>query len=336
MQDHIDQFLVFMQHNKGRSGRTSEVYRLALSRLMAFLAELERDWRQVTHDDLLMFTGIWLHRKGLKDPISRRPVVSAVREFYRWAAVSGLVGNSPAVSIPYPRAGRKIPSVLTLANAEKLMWAPDYSTFLGVRDSAIIAVLIGCGLRASGLVSLNQSNVIREAVDGRPRVLLHVTEKGNRQRRLPVPDQAELLLRLYLEHPDLKGIDRLLPNGDQVLFVSVANRMVPEHEYRGENRRLNRNALLAIIKRHGQAVGVPPEQLHPHAIRHLYGTELREEDVDLVTRQRLMGHADPKSTEIYDHLALRKVTRDVDRGNPLAKMHTPASDLLSRLQKAKP
>jgi site-specific recombinase XerD len=72
MQDHIDQFLVFMQHNKGRSDRTSEVYRLALSRLMDFLAESDRDWRRVTHDDLLMFTGIWLHRKGLKDPISRR------------------------------------------------------------------------------------------------------------------------------------------------------------------------------------------------------------------------------------------------------------------------
>lgn len=336
MNDQIDRFLQFLTLNRGRSARTAQVYRLALARLAGFLVESKRDWRQVTHDDLLIFTGAWLHQRGLKDPISRRPVVSAVREFYRWAAVSGCVANSPAAAVPYPRAGRKLPRVLTLANAEKLMWAPDYSTFEGVRDSAIIGVLIGCGLRASGVVRLNQSNLINEVVDGRPRLLLHVTEKGDRQRRLPVPDQAELLLRLYLEHPDLKEIDRLLPNGDQVLFVSTMNRMVPVHEYRGEHRRLNRRALLLMLKKHGQAVGIPMDQLHPHAIRHLYGTELREEEVDLITRQRLMGHADPKSTEIYDHLALRKVTRDVDKGNPLAKMRTPASDLLQRLQKAKP
>ena len=118
--------------------------------------------------------------------------------------------------------------------------------------------------------------------------------------------------------------------GDQVLFVSTRNRTVPPHEYHGERRRLRRQAVVAMVKRHGK--GIPEEQLHPHALRHLYGTELREDDVDLITRQRLMGHADPKTTAIYDHLAMRKVTRDVDRANPLAKIRTPASDLLKQLK----
>ncbi|OHC66531.1 MAG: hypothetical protein A2040_10730 [Rhodocyclales bacterium GWA2_65_19] len=332
MDELIDQWLDFMRHNRGRSERTIQVYRLALTRLEEFLVEINRDWLAATHDDLLVFTGLWLHRKGLKDPLSRRPMVSAVREFYRWAAVRGLLANSPAAAVPYPRAGRKLPRVMTLASAEKLMWAPEFGSFNGVRDGAILAVLIGCGLRVSGLARLNESSIQREVIDNQPRLVLQVTEKGNKQRRLPVPEQAALLLGIYLEHPELKAIDRLLPDGDQVLFVSIRNRTVGEHEYRGENRRLRRGAVLAMIKKYGKQQGIPEEQLHPHALRHLYGTELREDEIDLVTRQRLMGHADPKTTEIYDHLAMRKVTRDVDRANPLAKIRTPASDLLRQLK----
>jgi site-specific recombinase XerD len=332
MDDLIEQWLGFMRHNRGRSERTIQVYRLALNRLEEFLVEIKRDWQAATHDDLLIFTGIWLHRKGLKDPLSRRPMVSAVREFYRWAAVRGLLGNSPAAAIPYPRAGRKLPRVMTLASAEKLMWAPDFGSFEGVRDGAIMAVLIGCGFRVSGLANLNESSIQREVIDKQPRLVIQVTEKGNKQRRIPVPEQAALLLGIYLEHPELKDIDRLLPDGDQVLFVSIRNRTIPAHEYRGEARRLRRGSVLAMIKKHGKLQGIPDDQLHPHAMRHLYGTELREEEIDLVTRQRLMGHADPKSTEIYDHTAMRKVTRDVDRANPLAKIRTPASDLLRQLK----
>ncbi|MBI3140985.1 MAG: tyrosine-type recombinase/integrase [Rhodocyclales bacterium] len=332
MLDPIEKFLTFKRHNRGRSERTVQVYRLALGRLAEFLAESGREWRVATHDDLLVFSGIWLHRKGLKDPLSRRPHVAAVREFFRWAAQMGMVANSPAEAIPYPRAGLKLPQVLTLANAEKIMWAPDFATFEGVRDGAMLGLLIGCGLRVSGLVALNQGSVIQEVIDGRPRLMLHVTEKGNKQRRLPVPEQADLLLRLYLDHPALKAIDCALPDGDRVLFVSVRNRTLPEHEYRGEARRLRRRAVLMMVKKYGRDQGIPEDQLHPHALRHLYGTELREDEVDLITRQRLMGHADPKTTAIYDHLAMRKVTRDVDRANPLAKIRTPASDLLQRLK----
>lgn len=332
MRDQVEKFLAFNRNNRGQSERTAQIYLLALSRLEEFLGETKRDWREVTHDELLIFTGLWLHRKGLKDPISRRPHVAAVRQFYHWAAARGLIANSPAECVPYPNGGRKLPRVLTLANAEKLMWAPDFSTFEGVRDGAMLGLLIGCGLRVSGLVSLNQSAILQEVVDGRPRLVLRVVEKGRKERRLPVPEQADLLLRLYLEHPELKDIDRVLENSDQVLFVSTRNRLVQVHEYRGENRRLRRRAVLMMVKKYGTQQGIPDDQLHPHALRHLYGTELREDEVDLITRARLMGHADPKTTAIYDHLAMRKVTRDVDRANPLAKMRTPASDLLQRLK----
>jgi integrase/recombinase XerD len=329
----IASYLDFKLHNDGCSARTVEVYGLALQRLMLYFDK--RDPLKATHDDLILFTGIWLHKKGLKDPVSRRTHISAVRGFYSWAHENKHIPNNAAAGVPYPRSGRKIPRVMSLANAEKLMWAPDFGTFEGVRDGAMLAVLMGCGLRANGLVSLNESDVIEDELDGQVRMLLKVREKGDKERKLPVPVEADLMLRLYLEHPDLKEIDRTLPNGDRVLFVSVRNRTIPEHEYIGENRRLNRRAVNNMMARYGQALGIPDAQLHPHALRHLYGTELTEDDVSLLNTQLLMGHEDGKSTKIYTHTAMRKLIREVDRANPMAKMRTPVTDLLKQL-KGKP
>lgn len=329
LEDLIESFLSFKVSNAGRSPRTASIYGLALGRLAVFLAGA--DPLRVSTDELLAFTGPWLHKQGLA-PESRKTHVAAVREFYAWLNRLGRIRSNPADQVPYPRASNKLPRLMTLANAEKLMWSPDFTTFEGVRDGAMLAMLIGCGLRASGLVNLNESNLVQEVVDDRPRLIVRVEEKGKKQRRIPVPVEADLLLRLYLEHPELAEIDREVGNGDKVLFVSTRNRTCPAHEYHGERRRMNRRAVLDMVARHGRRAGIPESQIHPHALRHLYGTELAEGDVDLLVRQKLMGHADPKSTEVYTHLAMRKLTRESDRANPMAKMNTPASDLLKRLQ----
>lgn len=328
----VDIWLEYRRMNLARSKRTDQVYRLVLQRLATFCTEKQIPWRDISHDELLVFVGAHLFKLGLKDPASRRPYVACLHLFYAWALQRGHVRKDPAVGIPYPAKPRKIPRAMVLPTAERLMWAPDFATFEGVRDSAILGLLMGCGLRVTGLVRLNDSNLIHDVIDDKPRILLHVREKGDKERLVPIPEQADLLLRVYLEHPTLKEIDRLLDNGDQVLFVSTRNRTVEPHEYRGEKRRMSRGAVLDMIKKYGEEQGLPAAQLHPHALRHLFGTELAEDDVDLITRQKLMGHADPKSTAIYDHLAMRSITRKADKANPLAKINTPASALLKQLK----
>jgi integrase/recombinase XerD len=325
----IEQFLEFKHRNRGRSTRTVQIYRLALDRLVMFLGK--KDLLDVTHDDLIAFSGAWLHKRGIV-AMSRRPYIAAVRQFYEWLYQQRHLAHNPATGVPYPQTGSPLPRVMSLANAEKLMWAPNFETFEGVRDGAIMALLVGCGLRVSGLVRMNQSNLSEQLVDGKPRLFLRVLEKGDRERLVPVPPEADLQLRVYLEHPELKAIDRALPNGDLVLFVSTRNRTCPPHEYHGERRRLNRRSVLEMIGKYGKQQGIPEEQLHPHAMRHLYGTELAEGDVHVLVQQQLMGHADPKSTQIYTHLAIRKLVTEVDRANPLSKIRTPTTDILKRLQ----
>lgn len=327
-----DEFLQWKRINKGRSERTVEVYGLALRRLGEFLAGA--DWRAATPDELVVFTGKWLWDRGLKDPLARKTHVSAVREFYKWAAMTGRVKSSIAEAVTHPKIGRRLPRVMTLAHAESLMWAPDFNTFEGVRDATMMALLMGLGLRVSGLVGLNESNLIPAAAGhGAKRLSLRTHEKGGKERQLPIPAQADLLLRIYLEHPELAKIDRSLPSGDRVLFVSTRNRSVPPHEYHGEARRLRRRGVLRMLQTYARKAGIPEEVAHPHAMRHMFGTELAEDDVPTVTAARLMGHTDPKNTAIYQELAMRKLTKVVDQSGPLAKMRTPLQGLLRDFQR---
>ena len=86
-----------------------------------------------------------------------------------------------------------------------------------------------------------------------------------------------------------------------------------------------------MVAKYGQRVGIDADQLHPHAMRHLFGTELVEDDVNMLNAQKLMGHADPKSSAVYTALSVRKKTGIVDTHSPLAKMRTPVSEMLKRL-----
>lgn len=329
--DLIRGYLAFLQRNKGRSDRTAEMYGDSLLRLATAMDE--RSLLELTTDDLVLFTGPLLHKQGV-NALSRRPHIAAVRGFYAWAKRAGHVRADPALALDYPKHGRSLPRLISLGNAEKLMWSIDFSTFFGVRDSAMLGLLIGCGLRISGLLSLTREQLLQTTHEGKPRLCIRVVEKGNKERQIPVPAAAEVMLRVYLEHPDLKEIDCRLPDGSTLLFVSTKNHQCPPHEFHGARRRLSRKAVGQMIIRRGKKAGIPDDQLHPHAMRHLFGTELSESEVDILQRKDLMGHANVSSTEIYEHVAMRKKFAAIDTASPLSKMRTPVSDVLERLQSA--
>lgn len=329
----IDAWLLYMEASRGRTLRTIEAYRSALNRLCEFLQG--KPLVDADAADLEVFCGLWLHKKGVIAR-SRKPYISAVKGFYAWLKASGRVRGNTAGQLLHPMTGHPLPRTISLANAERLMWAPDMSTFIGIRDAAIMSLLIGCGLRVSGLTALNESDLQTMELECVPRLTIRVTEKGNRERIMPVPREAEALLRVYLGHEELASIDRAFvgKNGrtDKVLFVSTVTAL-PAHEFIGQKRRLSRKGVHGLIQRHGAKVGVPASELHPHAMRHLFGTELLENDTSMLAIQELMGHADPKSTAIYAQLAMRKKMATVDKAAPLSRMKTPVSELLKRLPK---
>lgn len=328
----IDGYLQHLQVARGRAGRTIEAYRMALLRLVQFQAG--KALAQIDPIELEAFCGIWLHKQGVVAR-SRKPYVSAVRGFYAWMRSRGHMKGNPAADLQHPKTGRPLPHALSLASAEKLMWAPDLATFGGMRDAAILGLLVGCGVRVSGLIALNEGDLKNVDVEGKVRLVVRVTEKGDRQRELPLPREAEMMLRVYLDHDELRQLDRNVVDSkgrpDKVLFVNQRNSHVPEHDRRGEALRLNRHSVWRMIQRHGLKAGVPAEERHPHAFRHLFGVEMAEDEVDLITRQNMLGHADPKSTSIYDAMTIRRKARTMDKSGPLGKIKSPVSELLKRL-----
>lgn len=328
----IDAHMEYIGVARGRSARTQEAYRLALERLAQFLDG--GHLLAAGPDELEMFCGLWLQKKGIVAQ-SRKPYISAVKGFYRWARARGFVEVSAAQDVSHPQMTYQLPDTISLANAERLLCAPDLGTFKGIRDSAMLHVLMGCGLRVTGLCQLNEGDLQHDVIDGQVRMALLVTEKGKRDRLVPVPKETAMLLQVYLGHEDLGRIDRNVKGRggrpDRVLFVSVRNATVAAHQYRGENRRIGRQSVHDMMQRYGKAVGIPAQQLHPHALRHLFGTELVEDDVPTVSVQKLMGHLSEKSTSLYVMLSKRKTTRLVDQHGPIAKVRTPVSDLLKRL-----
>lgn len=330
----IDLYLEHKELGEGRSEKTITAYRGHLKNLVAHLAQEGLTLLTAPAGVLERYCGYWLHRRGMR-PITRRVPVSAIRGFYAWLHRHGLVAANPARDLPTPHSGKSLPRPMPLDCAERLLMQPGLDGLRNVRDTAILSLLISSGCRVSGVVGLNEEDLLwTRSRTGVERLTLRVCEKGKRERLVPVPLETGLLVRAYLGHPDLARIERRTATGRRVLFVSLRNRRCSEADYHGERRRLSADAIHHLIGQRGGQCGIPREYLHPHALRHLYGTELAEEEVDLIQRQALLGHALPQTTAIYSHLSQRKLRKTVDRANPLAKMGTtPARALALRLMR---
>ncbi len=332
--DIIDAWIAFKQHNEGRAERTAKKYRQIIERLAKWATAKEKEILELDIEILEEFAGLYAHTEGLSAR-TRRPMVAAIRGFYSWCAERGHIRENPAEKLGYPSAGRPLPIPLQLQNAQKLLNQPGMDTFKGVRDTAIIATLIGLGIRVSGLCALNRSSLIFYREGEKEHLVVRVKEKGGKERLVPAEDNTKLLLRAYLGHPEYKAIDKVLDNGDEVLFVSLRNRNLPPHEYRGEKRRISPKAVRKLIIEHGEAAGIPRAELRPHAARHLFGTELAEDDVNTLTMQALLGHADANSSAHYAHLAQRKLAKVLHRSSPMAKIRSPVSDLIKHINAKK-
>lgn len=338
----VDSWLEWLLHNGGRQASTVEKYRGHLVRFgewyaappaVPHLAPQGADPLRPDLEDLERFAGPVAHAAGI-GARARRPIVSALRGFFAWHSSRAGLPN-PAAALTQPRFGVRLPRAMPLQQAERLMMAPDLEKMTGLRDAAMFSLLLGAGLRVSGLCALNESDLFWSVDDhGADRLTVRTVEKGARERLVPVANEAAMLLRAYLGHPDLAAIPRQLPNGDAVLFVTVNNMVIQPCDYHGEARRMTRRAVWFLLAGYGKRAGLDPRYTHPHALRHLWGAEMAEDDVPILQHQALMGQSDPKSTAIYAHLATRKLRRVVDQSNPLGKMRAPLLDSLRSIHRA--
>lgn len=331
--DPIDTWILFKSSQHNARSTTGSRYRRVLERLRDWLAAQDPPVAllQVTADDLERYAGPELHKQG-QSPKSRRVAVAAIRGFYKWAARRGLCTGNPARYLDPPRGGLRLPTVASQSTAEALLMAPDLDTFIGVRDAAILTLLVGLGLRVSEVVGLNVGHLMwGRDTDGKEQLTLLIRGKGSRERIMPASSEARVMLRAYLGHQELETMDLQLDDGDRPLFVSTRRQDIPPHEYRGEARRLQIQAVQRMVMKYGRAAGLEDKELHPHALRHLFGTHLVNQDVDIRVIQALMGHADINTTQIYTHLAAKKLSDIMTKAGPLRHLRSPARDLARHL-----
>ena len=232
-----------------------------------------------------------LRRQGLAPRSIARSLVS-IRSFYDHLVESGERRDNPAVNLSPPRLWRKLPKVLSEAEVETVLSIPDPQEPLGLRDRAMLELLYATGLRVSELVDLQLGQLRFE------HGFILVRGKGDKERVVPVGEQAETWLRRYLHE-----IRPAMARGrHERVFV---NRF---------GKPLSRQGFWKKLQGYCRQGGI--EAISPHVLRHSFATHLLEHGADLRAVQMMLGHADISTTQIYTHIHARRLRNLYDRFHP--------------------
>ena len=296
----IQSYLDHLRVERRLAAHTLESYARDLRALAAFAAG--RSARGGRIDALDRHALEAFVREQMAAGLSPRSVaraVAAFRGFYRFLVVERQLEHSPADDLRAPRAWPALPKVLSIAQVDTLLTAPDVSTPLGLRDRAMIEVLYATGMRVSELVAIRASDLHLDAA------YLTCVGKGNKERLVPIGDEATRWVRRYQTdgRPALVRSRPATVRAGSRLFVN--SRGGP----------LSRVGFWKILKGHGRRAGLPAST-SPHVLRHSFATHLLDRGADLRAIQLMLGHADLSTTQIYTHVLEARLRSVYDRFHP--------------------
>ena len=292
----IARFLDHLRAERNASAHTLRAYSSELRRFGEYLGPEVR-WRDVDH---VFIRGFLSHLHGLGlSKVSVARALAALRSMYKWLAREGLVQQNPGKLVATPKLPKKLPRVPTLEEMNGLLdrQLPENAAF-PERDRAIFELLYGCGLRNSELVGIELGDI--EDANG----VILVRGKGKKQRYVPLDGAAAQALKIYREAR--QKLLNTAAKSTRRLFI---------------NRRggpLTTRSVGRIVKQIAIARGLPPD-IHPHTLRHAFGTHLLAEGADLRAIQELLGHERLSTTQKYTQLSIRHVMEVYDRTHPRAR-----------------
>ena len=303
LEDARSEYLGYLSVERGSSANTVEAYGRDLARYVAWLSERGVDEPEDVTRELVEAHVAALIDVGLA-PASVERAVSAIKGLHRFMVADGICEAHPTSDLPLPSKPERLPDVISVADAARLLDQPFPQTPAGLRDHAILEVLYGCGLRASELVGLDlRATLIDEG-------LLRVFGKGEKERVVPVLGTAAEALEAYLDRGRGALVGR---RPTQAVFLNV------------RGGRISRQSLHAIVEKYGRVVGI--KGLHPHTLRHSFATHLLEGGADLRVVQELLGHANVATTQLYTHVDRTHVRRVYLAAHPRAQSRDEGSPL---------
>lgn len=292
----ISEFLDYMRYERRSSEQTLQGYRLDLEAYVAYLDTLEGHVTIDTADteDIRGWIEAMMDRGNSPTSICRR--LSAVRSMYRYALARGLVSHDPAHIVRGPKKSRYLPQFVREDDMDRLLdsaeWGSDY---ISTRARTILILLYETGMRASELTSLDDSSV--DFAQGE----IRVTGKGNKQRAIPFGDELRTQLHEYIRQRDAMWQQRI----DTALILNDRGSRMTYVQLRKEvMTRLS--AIGNLAKR------------SPHVLRHSFATAMLNNGADLESVQKLLGHSELSTTEIYTHTTFEQLKKVYSKAHPRA------------------
>jgi integrase/recombinase XerC len=309
----VEDYLRVLATERGASAHTLRAYQRELHGFAAFISERygkRQTVKRIEHTQIRAYLGT-LYEHGLSKASAAR-ALAAIRSWFKWLARAGYVEQNAASLVATPRLPKHLPRVPSIERMNQAMDSVDeHAASWPARDQAILEVLYGCGIRNAELVGLNLEDIYwaNEAI--------LVRGKGQKQRLVPLGDTAARAIRAYLAERSalLVAAGNGKGSGTPALFINLQLRGLARP---GAQARLTTRSIGRIVKRIAILRGLSAD-VHPHTLRHAFGTHLLEEGADLRAIQELLGHERLSTTQRYTQLTTAQLTQVYDRTHPRAK-----------------
>ena len=300
---HVESFLEMLVAERGAAANTYEAYGRDLTDFAGFLSRRGRAVHQAGVADLRAYLG-QLADAGLAPRTAARRL-STLRQFHRFLFGEGLRDDDPTAGLDSPRQGRTLPKVLSEAEVGDLLDAAQSRPgAAGLRLTALLELLYATGLRVSELVELPAAAMARD-----PQVLI-VKGKGGKERMIPLSEPARDALKAY-RMANLGTSER---GADEA--ARRAKWLFPS---RGAAGHLTRQRVAQLLKELAVTAGIDPAKVSPHVLRHAFASHLLDHGADLRALQKMLGHADISTTQIYTHVLDARLKALVRNHHPLAE-----------------
>ncbi len=318
-------YLRVLANERGASVHTLRAYRRELEAFAAWIgSQYGRDQspEKIEHTAIRAYLGTLYDRGLSKASVAR--ALAAIRSWFKWLARTGRLEQNAAALVATPKLPRHLPRVPSIEQINRVVDSvrADAASW-PTRDTAILELLYGCGIRNAELTGLNLDDIhwANEAI--------LIRGKGQKQRYVPLGDAAARALRSYLA----ERAARLAAAGDTkgyatpALFLNLQLRGLGKPAGSQASRqagqqsgqaRLTTRSVARIVKRIAILRGLSAD-VHPHTLRHAFGTHLLEEGADLRAIQELLGHERLSTTQRYTQLTTAQLTVVYDRTHPRAK-----------------
>jgi integrase/recombinase XerC len=313
----VTEYLRVLTYERGASAHTLRAYERELLGFTVWIAKQygpEQRVEQIEHTHIRAYLGM-LYDRGLSKASAAR-ALAAIRSWFKWLARMGRLEQNVASLVATPKLPKHLPRVPSIEQMNRTVDSVgEDAASWPARDTAILELLYGCGIRNAELTGLNLEDIhwANEAI--------LIRGKRQKQRFVPLGDAAAKALRTYLA----ERAARLAAAGGgkgfttPALFLNLHLRGLGKPGVAvGTQARLTTRSVGRIVKRIAILRGLSAD-VHPHTLRHAFGTHLLEEGADLRAIQELLGHERLSTTQRYTQLTTAQLTVVYDRTHPRAK-----------------